>query len=94
MQALGPGFLFTTWQPVGPHPHDDDNREHIHEHGQNAGDDARHEQLANVLLREDGIDRQHRGRWQHGSQGAASCDDAGCERLRITEAAHLGVSHG
>ena len=72
---------------------DDEDGDHLHQHGQQAWDDARHEQLSNVLLCEDGVDRQHGGGRQHRTQGAAGCNHASGERLGVAKAAHLGISH-
>ena len=53
------------------------------EHREDAGQDAGHEQLADVLLGDDGVDRQHRRGRQHRAQRAAGRDDAGGEGLRV-----------
>ena len=64
-------------QKIRPHLADDHDREHVHRGGENAGNDAGDEQLADVLLGDDAVDREHGGRRQHGAERAAGGDDAG-----------------
>ena len=70
------------------------DRQHVHRSGEQAGNDAGDEQLADVLLGDDAVDREHRRRRQHGAERAAGGDHAGGERLRIVVAAHLRIGDG
>ena len=58
------------------------------------GNDAGDEQLADVLLGDDAVDREHGRRRQHGAERAAGGDHAGGEGLRIVVAAHLRIGDG
>ena len=81
-------------QEAWPHLADDENGNEIHRHGENAGDNAGDEQLADILLGDDAVDRKHNGWRQHGAERAAGGDHAGGEALRIAEAAHFRIGHG
>ena len=59
-----------------------------------ARNDAGDEQLADVLLGDDAVDREHGRRRQHGAKRAAGGDHAGSEGLRIVVAAHLRIGDG
>ena len=92
-EALAPGGLRPRRQEVRPEPADQRDRQHVHGHREHAGNDAGDEQLADVLLGDDAVDRQHGGRRQHGAERAAGRDHAGGKRLRIAEAAHFRIGH-
>ena len=81
-------------QEAGPEIADQRDGDHVHGHRQQAGNDAGDEQLADVLLGDDAVDREHGRRRQHGAQRAAGRDHAGGEGLRIAEAAHFRIGHG
>ena len=55
------------------------------------GDDAGDEQLADVLLGDEAVDREHRRGRDHDAERAAGRDHAGGERLRVAVAAHLRI---
>ena len=81
-------------QEIRPHLADDHHREHVHRGGEQAGNDAGDEQLADVLLGDDAVDREHGRRRQHGAERAAGGDDAGSKRLRIVVAPHFRIGDG
>ena len=56
--------------------------------------DAGDEQLADVLLGDDAVDREHGRRRQHGAERAAGGDHAGGEALRIAVAPHFRIGDG
>ncbi len=88
-----PGGGGTLRQEAGAEIADQRDGDHVHGHRQQAGNDAGDEQLADVLLGDDAVDREHgRGR-QHRAQRAAGRDHAGGEGLRIAEAAHFRIGH-
>ena len=70
---------------------DDRDRDHVHRDGEDARDDAGDEQLADVLLGDQAVDREHRRGRDHDAERAAGRDHAGREALRIAEAAHLRI---
>ena len=90
-EALLPRAARPGRQEVRPHPADDGDRHHVHHHGEDAGDDAGDEQLADVLLGDQAVDREHGRRRDHDAERAAGRDHAGRERLRIAVAAHLRI---
>ena len=68
----------------------DGDRDGRHEQGdqENARENARHEQLADILLGDDRVDHQ-RYRWRdHDPERAAGGDRAGCQLVRIAISAH------
>ncbi len=81
-------------QELGPHLADDHDGEHVHRGGEQARNDPGDEQLADVLLGDDAVDRQHGRRRQHGAERAAGGDHAGGERLRVVVAAHFRIGDG
>ena len=80
-------------QEAGPRVSDDRDGDHVHRDGEDAGQDAGDEQLADVLLGDQAVDREHGGGRDHDAERAAGRDHAGRERLRIAEAPHLGIRH-
>ncbi len=90
-KALLPGVARRGGQEIRPQPPDDDDGEYVHRSGKQSRNDAGDEQLADVLLGDDAVDRKHGGRRQHGAERAAGRDHAGGERLRISVAAHLRI---
>ena len=92
--ALRPGMARGGRKKFRPHAADDHDRDHVHRRGQEAGNDAGDEQLADVLLGDDAVDREHGRRRQHGAERAAGGDHAGGEGLRIVVAAHLRIGDG
>src|SRR5262245_26640242 len=57
--TLRPGAARTGWQEFRPSPSDDGDRGHVHADRQQAGNDSGDEQLADVLLGDDAVDREH-----------------------------------
>ena len=90
-EALAPGGLGSGRQEVRAEPADQRDGDHVHCHREDAGNDAGDEQLSDVLLGDDAVDRKHGRRRQHGAQRAAGRDHAGGEGLRIAEAAHFRI---
>ena len=90
-KALAPGGLLTRRQEARTKPADQRDGQHVHGHREDAGNDAGDEQLADVLLGDDAVDREHGRRRQHGAQRAAGRDHAGGKGLRIAEAAHFRI---
>ena len=93
-QPLRPGRARPGRQKARPRAADDRDRHHVHRGGEHARQDAGDEQLADVLLGDDAVDREHGGRRQHGAERAAGGDHAGRERLRIAVAPHLRIGDG
>ena len=92
--AFAPGAARRRRQIAGPDGTDHRDRRHVHADGEQSRQNARHEQLADVLLRDQPIDREH-DRWrEHRAQRAAGRDHAGRERLRIMVQPHLGIRDG
>ena len=81
-------------QKIRPQPADHHHGQHVHRGGEQARNDAGDEELADILLSDDAVDGEHRGRRQHGAERAAGGDDAGGEGLRIVVAAHLRIGDG
>ena len=78
-------------QKARPRVADDRDGDHVHADGENARQHAGDEQLADVLLGDQAVDRKHRRRRDHDAERAAGRDDAGRERLRIVEAPHFRI---
>ena len=81
-------------QKIRPQPADHHHRHHVHRRGEQARNDAGDEELADVLLGDDAVDREHRRRRQHGAERTAGGNHAGGEGLRIVVAAHLRIGDG
>ena len=91
--ALGPGMARRLGQEAGAEEGDQVDGGDIHADRDDAGDDAGDEQLADVLLGDQPVDREHGGRRDHDAERAAGGDHAGGEALRIAELAHLRIGH-
>jgi hypothetical protein len=90
-EAFLPGVLRSGRQVVRPRRADDRDRDHVHDHREDAGNDTGNEQLADILLGDQPVDREHGRRRDHDAERAAGRDHAGGEGLRIAEAPHLRI---
>ena len=89
--ALAPAGALAGRQKIRPHQPDDVDGDDVHRHREQAGHDAGDEQFADVLLGDQAVDREHRGRRDHDAERAAGRDHAGGEALRIAVFAHLRI---
>ena len=69
------------------------HHQHVAQHGDDAGQDRGHEQLADRLLGQDGIDHQRHGRRDHDAQGAAGGQRTRGQRAGIAIALEFGQRH-
>ena len=90
-QPLRPGRALARRQEARPRIADQRDGDHVHGDREHARQDAGDEQLADVLLGDQAVDRKHRRRRDHDAERAAGRDHAGRERLRIVEAPHLRI---
>src|SRR6185312_6970505 len=88
-QSFRPRSPLAERQKIRPRITDQRDGDEIHADRQQAGENAGDEQLADILLGNDAINRKHDGRRQHGAERAARGNDAGGETFRIAEAAHF-----
>ena len=93
-ESLLPGMPRRRRQEIRPQLADDHDRDHVHGGGKETRNDAGDEQLADILLGDDAVDRKHGRRRQHGAERAAGGDDAGGEGLRIVVAPHFRIGDG
>ena len=72
-EELGPGEALRAApaMPAGMEPRD----AHEGEAGENAGDDPRHEELADRGARRNAVDDHHDGRWDHRSERAGAAEE-------------------
>ncbi len=90
-EALRPRAARAGRQVARPRHADDRDGDHVHGDGEDAGQDAGDEQLADVLLGDQPVDREHRRGRDHDAERAAGGDHAGGEGLRIAVAPHLRI---
>ena len=81
-------------QEIRPQAADRHHRQHVHGGGEQSRNDAGDEQLTDILLGDDAVDREHGRRRQHGAERAAGGNDAGGEGLRIVVPPHFRIGDG
>ena len=87
-EPLGPGRRRGGWAELGVDPGDHRDRARIEDDAQDAGDDPRGEQLADIGLGHDAVEHQRDAGRDQDAQGAAGGDRAGRQAVGIAEAAH------
>ena len=92
LDPLAPVASRSRGQKARPDEADGSDREHVHRDGEHSGQDPGDEQLADVLLGDQAVDGQHRGRRKNGAERSAGGDHPGGEGLRISVSPHLRIS--
>src|SRR5690606_41598170 len=75
-ETLPPGGLRPPRQQIGPQRPQEADRNDVEQNGEQPGQDAGDEQLADILLGQDAVEGEDHRRWNHDAQRTAGGNDA------------------